>query len=787
MNGAGAGASRAIVEPRGRSSLSPSWLLTGFVVLAVSLALGLLAVSPPRARPADAPAQLFSAERALPLLQRLLDDIGPHPVGSEANALLRSRIVGEFTSLGYPVEEQTALACHTGFRTCGQVVNLMTRLPGLVDGPAVMLTAHYDSVAAGPGAADDMAGVAALLEVARILRSDAPLRNPVIFLLTDGEEAGLLGAEAFAGSHPWANEVGVVVNLEARGSSGPSMLFETSVDNAWLIDAFAAAAERPVTSSVFYEIYKILPADTDLSVYLADGMAGVNFAFIGGSFDYHTANDSLERLSAASLQHHGDNALAATRAFAGLDLDDPPRGDAVFTSLGSGVVLRWPASLAPWLALACLMVWILIAFALLRHREFGAGALLLGVLATLLGLVVAAALGWVAIEALLRNSPVSQPWHAYPLPTRVAVWGSGLLAVSLLALLLARLGGFWLSATSTWLLWSLLLCAVAWSGPGPSVLFMIPAGLAALLLGGVALTPLRGSAAARGLATLSLVLVAGYLWLPLALALEDSLGLGLAPALALLVAMPSTTLMPLFSQPRGQGAAGRWLSLGTASLAAVALFTATLLPPFSEARPQRLNLVHHQGPATPTAQLLLDSGWSTPLEEVLWNEGIVEAAGFEPAALGRLPWSSRDYPAVSVPATGEPPPTIEVLEDQVLGDARRILLQLGSPRGAERLTLLVPADARLQSMVVMGLGADLAEHGPLGGAYKLDCYGSTCSGLVLELTLPRTQPLSMVLFDQSSGLPEALRALADARSRTATPSQDGDVTLLSIEIDLPPP
>src|SRR5690606_17913127 len=123
-------------------------------------------------------------------------------------------------------------------------------------GPAVLLTAHYDSVAAGPGAADDMAGVAAMLEIARILREEPPLAAPLIFLFSDGEEVGLLGAEAFTG-HPWAADVGVVINLEANGTRGQSLLFETTDDNAWLIDAFAAEAPRPVASSLFEALYDL--------------------------------------------------------------------------------------------------------------------------------------------------------------------------------------------------------------------------------------------------------------------------------------------------------------------------------------------------------------------------------------------------------------------------------------------------------------------------------------------------------------------------------------------------
>ncbi len=107
------------------------------------------------------------------------------------------------------------------------------------------------------------------------------MRNDVIFLLTDGEELGLLGAAAFVNEHPWAKDVGVALNFEARGTGGPVRMFETSEQNGWLIRRFAQAAPYPRTDSISYEIYRSLPNDTDLTVFKRHGYAGLNFAFIG--------------------------------------------------------------------------------------------------------------------------------------------------------------------------------------------------------------------------------------------------------------------------------------------------------------------------------------------------------------------------------------------------------------------------------------------------------------------------------------------------------------------------
>ena len=142
---------------------------------------------------------------------------------------------------------------------------MLARLDGAQQGPAVLLAAHYDSVPAGPGESDDGIGVAAVLEAARALKSlPAPLHT-VIFLIDDGEEAGLLGARAFVDFHPWASEVKAAVNVDARGTSGPSLMFETGSANDWAVRLYARSIARPATSSIAYTIYKQLPNDTDFS------------------------------------------------------------------------------------------------------------------------------------------------------------------------------------------------------------------------------------------------------------------------------------------------------------------------------------------------------------------------------------------------------------------------------------------------------------------------------------------------------------------------------------------
>src|SRR5687768_11550968 len=172
-------------------------------------------------------------ERAMTVLRELVGDGAPHPMGSPENARMRDRVLRRFRDLGYETSVQRKFVCNARI-TCGTVENIIARSPGQGSGLAVVLAAHYDSVRVGPGAADDAMGVAALLEIAREVRGQRFL-NDVVFLVTDGEEAGLLGAEAFAADPALMRETGVIVNVENRGTYGASNMFETTRGNGWLI------------------------------------------------------------------------------------------------------------------------------------------------------------------------------------------------------------------------------------------------------------------------------------------------------------------------------------------------------------------------------------------------------------------------------------------------------------------------------------------------------------------------------------------------------------------------
>src|SRR5688500_12599389 len=332
-------------------------------LLVVALLLGLTAWSvaalqPPDPLPLTAPAQEFSAARAFEHVQGVAGEI--HVAGSPANDRVVDRLVATLTELGLDTRVQNAVGTWQGGpgeTEMARVRNVVGFLPGSDPTGRLFLMAHHDSVETGPGGADDAAGVSSILEAVRALSQGAQLRNDVVVVLTDAEEACFCGAEAFASSHPLAGDGGVVLNFEARGTTGPPIMFETSRGNADLAAAFASAAPHPVASSFAVEVYRALPNDTDFSVLLGDGdFTGLNTAFIDGAAAYHTPQDTADRLDRGTLQAMGDNTLAVTRELAGRDLGalkQPGAQDATYFPV-LGELARYPGSWAWPLAGAAL-------------------------------------------------------------------------------------------------------------------------------------------------------------------------------------------------------------------------------------------------------------------------------------------------------------------------------------------------------------------------------------------------------------------------------------------------
>ncbi|WP_425994734.1 M20/M25/M40 family metallo-hydrolase [Caulobacter sp. DWR1-3-2b1] len=295
-------------------------ILGFWICLAIGVALGAYAQRTPQPVDASAPAAAFSAARAMGDVKAMAQR--PHPTGSADIVRVRDHLLTRIGELGLEVSVRPG----EGFqpysnngRSLGvaAVQNVVGVLPGQDrELPAVLVMSHYDSVHNSPGAADDALGAAAALEIARALKAGPPPARDVIFLFTDGEEAGLLGADAFFARDPTAARVGVVLNMEARGDAGRAAMFQTGPDNGGLLALMAREAVGPSANSLASTVYERMPNDTDFTHSVKAGLPGLNFALIDNQLAYHTPLSTPERLDQGSLQHMGNQVLPIARALA---------------------------------------------------------------------------------------------------------------------------------------------------------------------------------------------------------------------------------------------------------------------------------------------------------------------------------------------------------------------------------------------------------------------------------------------------------------------------------------
>ena len=327
------------------------------IALLFALALaGLIAWAASRT-PAPAPDRpgQFSGQRAFADVQAIA--ARPHPLGSADHDRVRDYIVSRFTGLGLQVRIQRGHAIERQtydgevYVEGGDVQNIVAVLPGKSSTtPAVAVMAHYDTVPSSPGAADDTVGVAAALEIARLLEAGPAPARDVVFLITDGEEAGLLGARTFFGADPQAARIGAVLNMESRGGGGRANMFETGPDDGAMIKLFMHNAANPTASSLAGYVYAHMTNDTDFTVARKRGIAGFNYAFIGRPFDYHAASSTPAALDRGSLQHIGQQVLAATRALSQASVLPAKADDVVYADLLGGPMVAYPVW-AGWLVL----------------------------------------------------------------------------------------------------------------------------------------------------------------------------------------------------------------------------------------------------------------------------------------------------------------------------------------------------------------------------------------------------------------------------------------------------
>ncbi|MFI1443794.1 M20/M25/M40 family metallo-hydrolase [Streptomyces fructofermentans] len=749
----------AAPAPRDRLRFLPELLLLLVVTLVAAVPV-LTNTTPPDPLPVGAPAGSFSADRAHRHVERVASE--PRPVGSAAHDRVRDYLLKEIRATGPEPEVLPALGADTssGAALTAPVQNIRVTLPGTDPTGRVLVTAHYDSVEIGPGATDNGHGVAAMLEMIRALRSGPAARNDITFLFTDGEELGMVGAQAYTASPALGDpDRTVVLNLEARGTSGRVVMFETGAHNAALVPALGDST--PVTNSLAYEVYRLLPNYTDFTAFRKAGLTGMNFANIGTSAAYDTPQDNLARSSRSSLQDLGTTVLAATRELAA---DDIPAirasSEATYFTFG-GLLVRYPGGwVLPLAALSAAGFAAALWFA--RRRDAVRTRAVAVTAATMpVPLLAVAAAGWGAWQLVVLFRP-DYTGFVFGDPYRPGMTAVGLAVVAVAvvrawaAVRRRRCTPVELSAAVTgWLL--LLAVLTAFLVPGASYLFVWPAlaGAAGLALAARLPGTFRGRDAVAALAAVP----AAALLVPVAVLLFATTGLALAAVPLVVVALFAATLPVLAGRRPPVRRRIVALRAAPAVVTGLAVIAAGVLGDgVSEGRPAQVSLVYTVDGDTGEARWAGNGTGSHPWADAYLSGGRTALEDTFPPL--REPESWRTGPARRVET---PTPTLKVLSTRRSGNSRVVRVHLGAEHGAPGQLMLF-ADNR--SGTVESLSAS-GRKLP-GGANRASLNGRwtwgyiyaapPADGVDLTLEVRGKGPLRLRVLAQTTGFPDgALR------------------------------
>lgn len=542
--------------------------MTKRLILLAALLLGTLlgihATTPPAPLGTDAPPQVFAAARAMADVRVIA--ARPHLATSPEDAAVRAHIAARMQAMGMTVSESRFTAPPKSAKRLAwwsgkdDPAPVLTNVIGVLPGkdrslPAVLLMAHHDTVGGSPGAADDTAGVSALLETARAVTSAGQPARDLILLITDGEELGLDGAQHFFTSDPLRQHVGAVINVEARGGGGRTTLFETSADNGAAIRRAAGAIAHPGGSSLAVFIYKVLPNDTDLTETRGGPYTAYNFAFIGRPQLYHSPKATPDALDQGALQDMGAQVLDLTRA---LLVAEPLPGkapDVVFFDAFGALLVVYPAW-AGWVMLAVAAL----ALGLAARRGGGWREGLAGA-GRMLALIVLAGLVLWAVNQLSLGAGKPNYYDRLAAIPRLEVMA---LAGGLAAWLLTM--GAWtvkpaglVGAALPLLALGVVLQALE---PTAGYVVVLPVTLAALAIAA------GEGAAGRLVAAVLIVPVLGYM-ISLAHFVMQGVGPSMPMATALPLALTALTFLPLWD-----GMAAQRARMAAAVLLVIAVGTA---------------------------------------------------------------------------------------------------------------------------------------------------------------------------------------------------------------------
>ena len=700
----------------------------------------------------DAPDNTFSTQRALIHLKEISKK--PHYVGSPEHENVKNYLVKALENLGLETEIQEDYVL-TDWGTITKPKNILARIKGSDNSKALMLLSHYDSKShASYGASDAGSGVVTILEGLRAyLHEDKTPKNDIIILFSDAEELGLNGASLFVNKHPWAQDVGLVLNFEARGSGGSSvMLLETNGGNHKLISGFTEAnPEYPVANSLAYSIYKELPNDTDLTRFREDGnIDGFNFAFIDDHFDYHTSLDNYKRLDRNTLEHQGSYLMPLLHYYADANLNNLKSDtDDVYFNVPLFKTVSYPFSwILPMLIIA-LLIFIALVYYGISKRVLNSMHIATAFLPGIAAIIINGLVGYFGWKILLSIYPqYGEILHGFSYNGYLYIWGFSLFSIAVCMWLYNKV--FKPENTASLVvpplfLWLVICAVVAFKLEGASF-FIIP-----LYFGLLSLFVLVRQKHPNIILMTLLLFPAIMILVPFIKLFPVGLGLKMLVASTLLVSLIFSLCISVFGFSRFKN---RWAYL--LFIASFGFFIAAhLQSDFTDERPKPNSLVYYLDTDTNEA---IWASYDNILDP--WTEKYLTKEPDTNNAITKAMFGSKYNTGFkhSKKANIKPIklPYVDIQRDTIIGDNRHIKMFISPQRLVNRMDLYAETTNVFSSFNVNGLEIEKDATGFVFNQRDFnrlfEYYVVDDKFLELEFSVPKNQKTTLQFYDISFNL-----------------------------------
>ena len=742
------------------------------VVLATATVLALLPLASP-ASPRGAITAGFPLQRAEQDLTVVA--ASPHPLGSPAQLAVEQFLLGQLRDMGLAPQvqaEQVTLAPDPAHSVwTAPVRNIVARIPGTGadHAAAVMIAAHYDSVATGPGAGDNGAGVVAVLETMRVLAAGPRPRHDIVAVFTDGEEHEMLGSAAIV-TQTWLRDVRVVLNTEGIGNAGRVTPALTTSHNGWVLRQYMHARGDAVVYTGLDAPLNRLDQGADLGRYQDVVPAGLEFSIIGGLPAYHAGTDTPAALNRGTLAEYGTVLLDLTRRLANTDLRRVGAADLVAFTVTRHITVAYSSSWSlPLALLAVLAVAVAIGVAVrrraLRLRYVFTGWLGLGG-ASLAGL--AAGTGTWMLAKLLdpRLSDAVNGGSYHRLAVMAAVVAGALAAMLLVAWPLRRrhagtevvAGGLFGVAVLA-VPFSLVLPTAAYVTTWPALFGAVAFAFLTWRPRSVVTQIAVGTAAVVPVVLLVAPLV--VLYFVLAARFELSAGIVATPLPLLWLLTGLAVAIPLLTVAMRRLT---WRPAAVVAVAALALVAVGAVIDATDTHPRPDTLVYHLDADNNIAKWVAVpgvDGYTRQVATTGWQATRFEADPFH--RVGAM-FAARTVDAPLAAGLGAP--TARITAANPTGNARVVTMKAQAPPGTYALTVDVRVPGGVRAITVNGAAVPAATDGR-PGRVRVVAFAPDAPVLITA-TVAKGRQVELQLTAYRLGLPSALLAQLPTRGSDQT-------------------